>query len=283
MSARTIDRLATIGLYLVAVVIMGILLWLIGYILWQGIPVLSWHFLTAPSSEISAGGGVGPQLFNSIYLVVLSMLITVPIGLGAGLYMAEYAGTGWLTETIRFCTEALASMPSIIIGLFGLLVFVNLTGWGFTLMGGALALALLNLPVMVRVSEEAIKSVPVFLKEGSLALGTTQWQTIREVLLPSALPGLVTGAILTAGRAFGEAAALIYTASVMPGRPLDPNPFRPGETLAVHIWYINSEALVSDKERIADGSAAILVIALLTFTLLARFLGRYAYKRITAA
>ncbi len=293
MNARTADRLATMMFWLGAVTVLAILSLLLGYILYHGLRSLDWNFLTAPPQTIMAGGGVGPQIFNSFYLLVLTMLITVPIGLLAGVYLAEYAGRGRLTEVIRLSIENLTSLPSIVVGLFGLLIFVNLTGWGYSLMSGAMALAVINLPLLVRVSEEAIRSVSPSMREASLALGATRWQTMWRVIIPSAFPGLVTGVIIAAGRVFGESAALLYTAGMSSPNlnfsdwnPLDPasplNPFRPAETLAVHIWKINSESLIPDVRRVADGSAAVLILVVLTFNLLARWLGRIIHRRLTA-
>ncbi|SHI48653.1 phosphate ABC transporter permease PstA [Desulfofundulus thermosubterraneus] len=293
MNARLADRLATIMFWMGAAAVLAILALLLGYILWHGIRVIDWRFLTTPPQTIIAGGGVGPQIFNSFYLLLLTMLISAPLGLLAGIYLAEYASRGRVTEYIRLSIEALTSLPSIVVGLFGLLIFVNMTGWGYSLMSGALALTVINLPLMVRISEESIRSVPSELREASLALGATRWETMWRVILPSALPGLVTGAIIAAGRVFGEAAALLYTAGMSspilnfsdlnPWSPTSPlNPFRPAETLAVHIWKINSEALIPDVRRVADGSAAVLILVVLLFNICARWLGRRIYRRLTA-
>ncbi len=168
--------------------------------------------------------------------------------------MAEYAKPGRITNFIRTCIEVLASLPSIVVGLFGLLVFVQLTGWSYSILGGALALTVFNLPVMVRVVEDSITSVPREQKEASLALGITHWDTIRTIILPAAFPGILTGVILSAGRVFGEAAALLFTSGVTTPRLdwMDFNPlsetsplnmFRPAETLAVHIWKVNTQGL----------------------------------------
>lgn len=293
LSPRQVDRLATGTLWGAAIVIVLILIGLVGTLVYQGLRVIDLRFLTTPPETLFAGGGIGPPLWNSIYLLVLSLLFTVPLGLGGGIYLAEYARDGIVTRAIRASTETLASLPSIVIGLFGLLVFVNLTGWGYSLMAGALALTVLNLPVMVRVSEEALRNVPRSLKEGSLALGATHWQTIVRVSLPAAFPSLISGVIITAGRAFGEAAALLYTAGLSsppldfrdwnPMSPFSPlNPFRPAETLAVHIWKVNTEGLIPDVRRVADGSAAVLVISVLMFNLGARWLADMVHRRLTA-
>lgn len=293
MSARIKDRIATFTLTAIAILIVVLLFILIGFILTKGWHKLTFDFLTSPPDIVSAGGGIGPQLFNSLYLLVLTMIIALPLGLGAGIYMAEYAPDNKFTQFIRLSIEVLSSLPSIVVGLFGLLVFVNMTGWGYSLLSGALALTVFNLPLLVRITEDALRSVPHSQKEASLALGISKWRTIISVVLPAALPGILTGAILAAGRVFGEAAALLFTAGMTspdliyndfnmnsPTSPL--NPFRPAETLAVHIWKVNSEGLTPDARDVADGAAAILILAVLAFNLMARWFGRWLYKKMTS-
>ncbi len=294
MNARRADRIATLVFYLIAFIIIGILVGLLGYILTKGISHISWHFLTAPPQTISAGGGVGPQLFNSLYLLVLTMIITIPLGLGGGIYMSEYAKPGKVSASLRMLVEVLSSLPSIVVGLFGLLVFVNFFGFGFTLLSGAIALTVFNLPLMVRITEQALQTVAKEQREASLALGLSRWRTIISVILPAAIPGIITGTILASGRVFGEAAALLFTAG-MSTPPLDFsnwNPFsrtspiyplRPAETLAVHIWKVNSEGLAPDAKQIAAGASAVLVIAVLIFNLIARWLGRMIHRFYTAS
>ncbi len=221
------------------------------------------------------------------------MIITIPLGLGAGIYMSEYAPANKVTNSIRLVVEVLSSVPSIIVGLFGLLVLVNLFGFGFSLFAGALALTVFNLPLMVRITEQGLRGVPREQKEASLALGLSKWKTITSVMLPIAMPVILTGTILAAGRVFGEAAALLFTAGMSsprldftdwnPFSPFSPlNPFRPAETLAVHIWKINSEGLAPDAKEIAAGASAVLVIAVLLFNFGARWLGRYLHRKFTA-
>ncbi|ABY93265.1 phosphate ABC transporter permease PstA [Thermoanaerobacter brockii subsp. lactiethylicus] len=292
MKSKLYDKIANIYFYVVAVFLILLLVSLISYILYQGRTKLNIDFLTSPPKFMEAGGGIGPQLFNSLQLLIITLIISVPIGLGAGIYMAEYAKPGLLTEIIRLSAETLSSMPSIVVGLFGLLVFVTMTGWGYSLVAGALTLTVLNLPVMTRVSEDSIRSVPNSLREASYALGATKWQTIVKVVVPAAMPGIITGIILTAGRIFGEAAALLYTAGMSspalnfsnlnPSSPTSPlNIFRPAETLAVYIWKVNSEGLAPDARQIADGAAAVLLLMVLIFNILARWLGNTLYKRMT--
>jgi phosphate transport system permease protein len=168
-------------------------------------------------------------------------------------------------------------------GLFGLLIFVYLFKWHFTALGGALTLTLLNLPSLMRVTQEALASVPDTIREASMALGGTKWQTITRVVLPSAIGRLTTGVVLVAGRIFGETAALIFTAglSVPYNNPYSLNPMRPAETLAVHLWYTHSESIVPDVARIGNGSALVLLLMVLLFNLAARVLGRQLTKRFT--
>lgn len=276
--ARMMDQIATISLWISGLVILLILSWFLVYILARGLTVLDWHFITAPSRAIEAGGGVGPQLFNTFYIMFLSLCFSLPVGIGAGVYLAEYARYSRLTDLVRLSTESLASVPSIVLGLFGMIIFVNSLGLGFTILGGAATLALLNLPVLVRVTEEALRGVPNSYREGSLALGATKFQTLWKVVIPAAFPGLLTGITLVAGRAFGETAILIFTAGMSTSRYLfDLNPMATGETLAVHLWATRANSLVPDATRIADGSAALLIIVVLIFNLIIWIPGRLLY------
>ncbi len=288
------DRIATGVLWAIAVVVVLILLAIIGHFVIGAIAMLGPSFLLSEPSDSSVGG-VGPVLFNSVYVLVLTLLLTVPLGTLGGIYLAEYAGSGPLTRIIRFCQELIGSVPSIVVGLFGLALFVNATHWGFTALAGALALSVFNLPLMARLAEQAFRAVPDDERSASLALGSSQWQTIRHVVLPLAIPGLVTAVILTAGRIFGEAAALLFTAGLSTptgydfanlnlGDPRSPwSPLHPATTLSVYIWKLNSEGLGSFVRQIADGSAAVLVVMVLVFNLGARGLGRLLQRRITGA
>jgi phosphate transport system permease protein len=209
--------------------------------------------------------------------------------------MSEYAGENAITSAIRFAEESISSVPSIVVGLFGLILFVDDFHWGFTALGGALALTLFNLPLMTRLSEQALRAVPQEERSASLALGATKWQTIRHVVLPLAIPGLITGVILTAGRVFGEAAVLLFTSGLGTPphydfsnlditNPASPwSPFRPATTLSVYIYKLQSEGLGSFTHQIVDGSAAILISMVLIFNLGARLIGRLLTRRLTAA
>lgn len=292
--AIAVDRVATAILWAIGAFVVAILAAIIVHFLLAAAGSISIGFLvTDPSSEML--GGIGPILFDSLYILGLSLLITIPLGILGGIYMAEYADAGPITDVIRLCQELVSSVPSIVVGLFGLALFVNATGWGFTALAGALALTVFNLPLMMRLTEQAIRAVPADERAGSIALGTTKWQTIRHVVLPIAMTGIVTGVILTAGRIFGEAAALLFTsglatpaaydlANLNLADPRSPwSPFHPATTLSVYIWKIQSEGLGDFIEQIADTSAAVLIVMVLVFNLGSRGLGRALRRRMTGA
>lgn len=265
------DRLATVCFYGLGAVIMLFIFWLLFTILSRGLPGITPQFLVKLPEEIDAGGGIGPMLFNSFYVLILSLLISLPIGVGAGIYMAEYAPKNKFTEVLRICVESLASVPSIVFGLLGLAIFAEYFGVGLTILGGAVSLAFLNLPMLARVTEEAIRAVPNDLRNAAFALGTTKYQSIRTVVIPVAMNAIITGVCLVAGRAFGESAVILLTAGLSTsGAMWDFNLFSPGETLAVHLWYVQSEAIVEDARQIADMSAAVLVFIVLLINLVFR-------------
>jgi phosphate transport system permease protein len=268
---RAWDRLATAGFWLLGSLILLLILWLLTTLLGHGLAKLDFSFLTKLPEEMDTGGGIGPVLFNSFYILFLSLVLAIPIGIGAGVYLAEYAPPGRLTEWLRICVEGLASVPSIVFGLLGMVIFVETFQIGLTILGGGITLAFLNLPVLTRVTEEAIRAVPQDYRDASYALGSTKFQCIWRVVLPAALSGIVTGISLTAGRAFGESAVIILTSGLSTsGQLWDFSLFAPGETLAVHLWYVQSEALVPDARDIADKSAAVLVLVVLLINLVFR-------------
>lgn len=278
-SARRADRFMTGVFYGVGGFFLLLLFALAGYILVKGFSYFDPQLLEFNS------GGIGNQFFNTVYLVFLSLIISVPIGIAAGIYMAEYARPGRLTRFLRTSIETLSSLPSIVVGLFGYLVFILMTGAKWNLMAGALAVSILSLPLITTTTEDALLALPKSFKLGSMALGATHWQTITGVLLPACFPRIITGMILAAGRGFGEAAALLYTAGqstnlnwsnwnlASPTCPL--NPFRPGETLALHIWVMRTEGSMNpNATSIANLSAAILVILVFGFSIAARMMSR---------
>ncbi len=232
------------------------------------------RFLIALPSETSAGGGVGPELFNTVYFAVLSTAITLPIGVGAAVYLARFARSARFVGVVRTALDTLASLPSIVYGLFGFLVFVVEMHAGYSLFAGAFVLALLNLPLVVGITEESLRAVPRELDEASLALGATPVQTTLRVTLPYAWPGILSALVLSIGRVFAESAPLIMTAGTTISRSsaYSLDPFRGGETLAVHLWYVNSAGLSPDRAEVSAGTAAVLVVLVgLTNVLAARF------------
>jgi phosphate transport system permease protein len=288
------DRAATVFLWGTGVLVLLILGSIIIHFAIAASGVVSPSFIVSDPSRDELGG-VLPILWNSIYILGLTMFIAVPIGILGGIYMSEYAGDNIVTTVIRFAEESISSVPSIVVGLFGLILFVDDLHLGFSALGGALALTFFNLPLMTRLSEQALRAVPQDERSASLALGATKWQTIQHVVVPLAIPGLITGIILTAGRVFGEAAVLLFTSGVGTPphydftnfdltNPASPwSPFRPATTLSVYIWKLNSEGLGSYVRQIVDGSAAILISMVLIFNLGARLIGRVLTRRLTAA
>ena len=269
--AAALDRIFTGLVWGIGALVILFICGLLFLLLKNGLPKLTWDFLYGLPSEIEEGGGIGPALFNSFYLLFISLVISIPLGMAAGIYLAEFAPDNKLIGLIRICVEGLSSVPSIIFGLFGIALFVEMFQIGLTILGGAVSLAFLNLPVLTRVTEESIRAVPVELKNASFALGSTHLQTIRRVLIPVALSGIVTGICLTAGRAFGESAVIILTAGVTTsGEMWDFNLFSPGETLAVHLWYVQSEAIVPDAQEIGQKATSVLIFVVLLINLVFR-------------
>ncbi|MGM0208319.1 phosphate ABC transporter, permease PstA [Enterococcus sp. DIV0421] len=294
MNAKRSDKIATGVLYAVAGVIVLILASLLLYILVRGIPHINWEFLTSSSKAYQEGGGIGIQLFNSLYLLLVTMIISFPISLGAGIYLSEYAKKNWLTDIIRTSIEILSSLPSVVVGLFGFLVFVIQFGYGFSIISGALALTFFNLPLLTRNVEESLQAIHYTQREAGLSLGLSRWETVTRIIVPEATPGILTGVILSSGRIFGEAAALIYTAGQSAPaldftnwNPLSVSSpiglFRQAETLAVHIWKINTEGTMPDGAQVSAGASAVLIIAVLLFNFGARVAGKRLYKKMTSA
>lgn len=234
--------------------------------------------------------GLGNMFFNTIYLVFLALVASTITGIPAGIFLAEYAKKGRLTHWVRMAVETLASLPSIVVGLFGYLVFIVMTGSQWNLFAGALAVSILTLPLVTSVTEDALRNLPSSYRNGSLGLGASHWQTIWRVLLPACFPRIMTGLIMAAGRGFGEAAALMFTAGMstdinwtdwdITSSSCPLNPFRPGETLALNIWALRTEALQADASQQAAASSAILMIMVLSFSLAARYMSYRIDKKM---
>ncbi|MBA1333713.1 MAG: Phosphate transport system permease protein PstA [Firmicutes bacterium] len=248
------QRIAFVLLKFAAFATVFILVIIISYILINGFKYVSLDFLTQKSYRMGREGGIFPFIITTVYATVVSIAIAAPIGVGASIYLTEYSREGRIIELIRFCTETLAGIPSIIYGLFGFVFFVIFMGLGWSILSGGLTLACMVLPTIVRTSEEAIKTVPVSYREGSLALGATRWQTIVKVVLPSSIPGIITGIILSIGRAIGETAAVILTVGSSLSIPA--SVMQPGRTMAVHLYILTMEGLSNEK---AFATATVLI------------------------
>lgn len=239
-----------------------ILLVIIGYVLLKGLPVFSLEFIFGDPINSGRGGGIFPFIMSSIYVTFIALLVATPLGVGAAVYLAEYAGENRLVNAIRFGAETLASIPSIIFGLFGLAFFVIYLGLGWSVLSGGLTLALMALPTILAASEVSIESINKSYSEGSLALGATKWQTVYKVVIPASLPGITTGVILGMGRAIAEAAAVLYTVGAALAIPMSlMDPARP---LPLHLYIIATEGLSLDN---AWGTAAVMVIIILIITI----------------
>lgn len=285
--ANIVDRVATALMLLAALLLVVVLFGVIMIILASGLPAINWSFLTTSGSFSQEGGGIGPQIFVSVYMLVLTLLITTPLGVGAAIYLAEYAKPGRLTNVIRFSIESLSSVPSIVFGVFGAVVFLTVMNLGFSILSGALTLTLLNLPLMTRIAEDSIRAVPESYREASLALAGTRWETIRKAVLPSAVPGIVTAMVLTGGRIIGETAPLILTTgtTISPNAQYSLDPFQSGETLAVHVWVLKIIGVpgLKDAQQVANGSAATLLLIVLIVNIGAAFFTSRLQQRLKGA
>ena len=282
--ARFWDRVVTGTLWGVAIAVVAVLAFIILYLLAKGLRVLSWQFITQANVQSSFDG---PEVFNTFYIIALALLICIPFSMCAAIYLVEYARQGRFTRVVRFATETLAGVPSIILGLFGFLIFVTNFGMGtrlgYSRLAGALTLVILNLPVLLSVFEDALRKVPTELREASSALGASKLQTVTRVLIPTAFPSLITGVILTAGKMIGETAALIYTAggSSSINGWFSLNPLTAGDTLTIKLYQLQAEGITPNAAQVAAGTATLLIILLLAFNLGLRWAAGYINRRIT--
>lgn len=283
---HTSNNIAIGVLWAVALLIVAVFVAIIIILLVQGIA-----YLVDPAFYAANDLGAGREIFNTFYILILSELFLFPISLGAAIYTVEYARQGRLVTIIRFAAETLAGVPSIVLGLFGLILFGSILGLHISRLTGALTLLCLNFPLALRLFEDALLSVPRDLREGSLALGSTRWNMIRTVVLPSALPGLITGLILSAGKIIGETAALVFTMGVSnPASAFTPDPTITSDTLTIHLWYVKTQGAgsipgltVAKANEISAGSAALLILILLVINISSRAIGRYIQRKVTAA
>ena len=271
--------LLNILMYLSAGIICLILLGLIGYILYRGLPHISLEFLTSKPSLIRETVGILPNILNTIYIILITLVIVLPIGVGAAIYLNEYAENKKVVRIIELATETLSGIPSIIYGLVGMLIFVQFFSLGTSLLAGSLTLVIMTLPTVIRTTQESLKTVPQGYREGSLALGAGKWYMIRTVVLPSAIDGIVTGCILSIGRIVGESAALLFTAGManeVLGIVDALKPGNAGSSLTVALYMYAKER---GEFEIAFAIAAILLVLTFVINMSAKLTAKMLKKK----
>ncbi|MDD2573907.1 MAG: phosphate ABC transporter permease PstA [Firmicutes bacterium] len=249
---------AFLALRAAAIITLAVLFIIIIYIMSNGLRHINTSFFLQGPTSMGRDGGIAPFIVSTLYVSAVSLVIAAPVGIGSALYLSEYSKGGLPVRIIRFCTETLAGIPSIIFGLFGFVFFVVSLGMGWSVLSGGLTLACMVLPTIIKTSEEAIKTVPDTYREGSMALGATKWQTIVKVVLPVSVPGIITGIILSIGRAVGETAAVILTAGSSLRAPVSITD--PGRTMSVHLYVLTMEGISNEK---AFATAAVLILFVL--------------------
>ena len=283
LSARR--RIYNVGMrtliYIAAAIVVALLVFLLGYILYRGLPNLTWEFLTSEESVVRDVQGIGPAILNTLYVIIATLVVVLPLGVGSAIYLTEYATNRKLVAAIEFATETLAGIPSIIYALVGVLVFAESLRLGKTLIAGALTLVIMTLPTVIRTTQESLKTVPQSYREGSLGLGTGKWHMIRTVVLPSSIDGIVTGCILAIGRIVGESAVLLYTVGMsMQMQDFFRNGLESffsasGSTLSVALYVY---AKVRADFDLAFSVAVVLIIITLVINLAANLAGRKLKK-----
>lgn len=264
------DNVLKALIYMAAGLAIVLLVGIMGYVFVRGLPQISWQFLSTVQSSLKGTFGILGNIINTLYIIVITLIIAAPIGIGSAIYLNEYAKPGKLVQTIEFTTEILSGIPSIIFGLFGMVFFGMTLNLGYSVLTGSFTLTLMVLPLITRSTQEALKTVPDSYRSGALGIGATKWYMIRTILLPSAAPGILTGVILSIGRIVGESAALLFTAGS--GFQLPKNLFgklfESSGTLTIQL-YLSMQKAKYDQ---AFGIAVVLLIIVLGINLLTRFL-----------
>ena len=269
---QTKDNIMRGLLWASAFVSVAVLVVIVGYIFYKGFPYISFDFIFGDYSP-SGGGGIFPMIVTTILMILISLLIATPIGILAAVYLHEYAKQGRLVSIIRYATESLTGIPSIIYGLFGAVFFVAILKLGMSILAASLTLTIIVLPVIIRTTEEALKTVPATYREGSLALGTTKLQTLLKVILPSAMPGILSGIILSIGRIVGESAAIFLTAGTVAAMPS--SIFSSARTLTVHSYLVTQEA---GDIGLAAAVGIVLIVIILALNLSATYISKKLNK-----
>lgn len=278
---RLNEKIAFSIFTILGVLVIGILFWILGFIVYHGIGVISWEFLTTEPTDGMTAGGIYPAIIGTLSLVAGSIVVAFPLGVMSAIYTQEYAGKGHIVRFIRVMTSNLASIPSIVFGLFGMALFVNKLGFGDSILAGSLTLSLLVLPLVIRTTEEALKAIPNSYRTGSYALGATKLQTIRKVILPMAMPNIFTGLILSVGRVSGETAPILFTVAAYFLPKLPSSVFDQVMALPYHLYVLaTSGANIEQTRPIAYGTALVLIAIVLIMNLLASLIRRRLNKKL---
>ena len=281
LKKRTSQKFAFGFFTLLSYLVVAILFVILGFIIIKGGSVISWDFLTKAPEEGMTNGGIFPAIVGTFYLIVGSSIISFPIGIMSGIYMNEYATNGKVVRFIRIMTNNLSGVPSVVFGLFGMSLFVNALGWGDSIIAGSFTLALMSLPLIIRTTEEALKSIDDSFRHGSLALGATKLQTIRRVVLPMAFPNIITGLILSVGRVSGETAPILFTVAAYFLPQLPGSIFDQCMALPYHLYVISTSGTDIEASRgMAYGTALVLIAIVLVVNLLANLLRNYFAKKV---
>ena len=272
------QRIAFGTFRLLSLTVVGILFAILGFIIYKGIGVISWEFLTTAPKDGMTAGGIWPAIVGTFYLMIGSALFAFPVGVMSGIYMNEYAPKGWIVRFIRMMTNNLSGIPSIVFGLFGMALFVNYMGFGDSILAGSLTLGLLCVPLVIRTTEEALKAIPDTLREGSRALGATKLQTIWHVILPMAMPNVITGLILALGRV---SAPILFTCAAYFLPQLPTSILDQCMALPYHLYVISTSGTDMEAQLpLAYGTALVLIIIILFVNLLANALRKYFEKKV---
>ena len=281
LKKRTSQKFAFGFFTLLSYLVVAILFVILGFIIIKGGSVISWDFLTKAPEEGMTKGGIFPAIVGTFYLIVGSSIISFPIGIMSGIYMNEYATNGKVVRFIRIMANNLSGVPSVVFGLFGMSLFVNALGWGDSIIAGSFTLALMSLPLIIRTTEEALKSIDDSFRHGSLALGATKLQTIRRVVLPMAFPNIITGLILSVGRVSGETAPILFTVAAYFLPQLPGSIFDQCMALPYHLYVISTSGTDIEASRgMAYGTALVLIAIVLVVNLLANLLRNYFAKKV---
>ncbi|HAS6349600.1 phosphate ABC transporter permease PstA [Vibrio sp. IRLE0018] len=267
------DGVLSAMVWAAAALTVGFLFWIIWYILSNGLQHVNWSFVTDNYTRTGDEHGIFPMIVSTLYMVIASIAVAAPLGIMTAIYLTEYAKVGSrLVKVIRFCTESLAGIPSIIFGLFGMTFFVAILGLGFSILSGALTLSILILPVIIRTTEEALMSVPQTYREGSYGLGASKIYTIWRLILPSAMPGIITSVILSIGRVIGESAPVFLTAGMVARIP--ESLMDSGRTLTVHLYKLTTELFTIEEWNQAYGTATVLIVVVLLINMVTKLIAK---------